>query len=269
METEYDSKLSFLDVVITSSDNSFLTSVHRKSTFTGLFLNFTSFTPLNYKIGLIKTLIDRSFKICHNWMCFSHEFITIKKLLAKNAYPIGIIDRVFNTYVKKTLEVPVDTENEENISYMKLPYIGKFSKFTQNKVNRLCDRFCNKTKVQVVFSPTKISSFLSTKDGVPSVLKSYVVYKFICANCQVSYVGETCRHLHVRINEHFKSPSSHIFKHLSENSACKQSCDNSCFQVIDSDFTSFRLKIKEAMHIGWVKPSLNQQVRHLAVSISV
>ena len=95
------------------------------------------------------------------------------------------------------------------------------------------------------------------------------MYRFICSNCQVSYVGETCRHLQERIDEHSKSKFSHIFKHLSENPACKQTCDKSCFQVIDSDNSAFRLKIKEAMHISWLEPELNIQVRHLAVSISV
>ena len=152
---------------------------------------------------------------------------------------------------------------------MKLPYIGKFSKFTKKKINQLCEKFCKDTKIRVVFSPTKMSSFFSTKDRMPSTLKSFVGYRFNCANCQVSYVGETCRHLHVRINEHFKSKSSHIFKHLNENPECKQVCDSSCFKVIDSDFSRFRLKIKEAMHIGWINPKLNQQVNHLAVSISV
>ena len=93
------------------------------------------------------------------------------------------------------------------------------------------------------------------------------MYKFTCANCNVSYVGETCRHLDVRIEEHFKSASSHIHKHLSNQHACKAACDKSCFQIIDSATSSFRLKIKEAIHINWDKPELNKQMRHTVVSI--
>ena len=269
METEKEKTLPFLDVLITSSENTFLTTVYRKTTFTGLFLNFTSFTPLIYKMGLIKTLIDRSFKICYNWMSFHLEVEKIKKLLAKNAYPTNTIDNVVKKYLNALKEKPTKNDNDKNISYIKLPYIGKFSKFTQQKVNHLCQKFCKNTNFRVVFSSTKISSFLSIKDKIPDALKSFVVYRFSCSNCQVSYVGETCRHLHERIDEHFKSKSSHIFKHLSENPACKQTCDKSCFKVIDSDISAFRLKIKEAMHINWLKPELNKQVKHLAVSISV
>ena len=32
----------------------------------------------------------------------------------------------------------------------------------------------------------------------------------------------TCRHIDVRIEEHFKSTASHIYKHLSKQQACKQ-----------------------------------------------
>ena len=93
------------------------------------------------------------------------------------------------------------------------------------------------------------------------------MYKFTCANCNVSYVGETCRHIDVRIEEQFKFTSSHIYKHLSKQQACKTTCDKSCLQTIDTASSSFRLKIKEAIRINWLKPALNKQVRHTAVSI--
>ena len=38
-----------------------------KKTAIGLFTNYLSFTPLSYKIGLVKTLIHRAFKIYSNW----------------------------------------------------------------------------------------------------------------------------------------------------------------------------------------------------------
>ena len=152
---------------------------------------------------------------------------------------------------------------------MKLPYIGTFSKFAQTKLDRLSSTFCKNTNITLVFSSTKISSFFSSKDKIPEALRSLVVYHFICASCGASYIGETYRHLDERINEHLKSKSSHIYKHLEENSDCKQACDKSCFRIIDRASSAFRLKIKEALHINWLKPTLNKQVKHLALSITV
>ena len=54
----------FLDVLTGNNDpSSSLTSVHCKKTFTGLLTNYFSFTSYSYKVGLIKTLVDRAYKI--------------------------------------------------------------------------------------------------------------------------------------------------------------------------------------------------------------
>ena len=56
MEMEIDSKLPFLDVLITRNENQFSTSVFRKLTFTGLGMNFLSFSPKLFKINSIKNI---------------------------------------------------------------------------------------------------------------------------------------------------------------------------------------------------------------------
>ena len=112
-------------------------------------------------------------------------------------------------------------------TYMKLPYIGKYSKFAQNKIKHLCDTFCKETHISLVFSSTKLASFFQIKDKIPSALKSFVVYKFTCANCNVSYVGETCRHLD---KDWRTSASSHIQTFIEPT--CLQS---SLWQVMFSD----------------------------------
>ena len=48
---------------------------------------YLSFTPLSYKIGLVKTLIHRAFKIYSSWCLFHDEVNNIKKYLEKNSYP--------------------------------------------------------------------------------------------------------------------------------------------------------------------------------------
>jgi len=64
MERESNQVLPFLDVLLNNKSPQFpVTNVYRKKTFTGLLTNFLSFTPLCYKMGLVKTLIDRTFKI--------------------------------------------------------------------------------------------------------------------------------------------------------------------------------------------------------------
>ena len=65
METEEKGQLPFVDVLLSkqSASNhqaSFITSVYQKKTYTGLYTNYSSFIPFKYKLGLIKTLINRA-----------------------------------------------------------------------------------------------------------------------------------------------------------------------------------------------------------------
>ena len=100
-------------------------------------------------------------------------------------------------------------------------------------------------------------------------LRSCVVYKFTCAECNSVYVGETSRHISTRVREHlFSDKNSHIFKHLQSSDACKNACNETCFKVIDSARTHYQLKIKEALHIMWEGPSLNKQVQHYNFSLA-
>ena len=79
-EKEMDKKISaFLDVLIDNSQPlSPITRVYRKNTFTGLLTNYFSFTPFSYKLGLIRTPVDRTYKINNTWVGFHKD---IKKLL--------------------------------------------------------------------------------------------------------------------------------------------------------------------------------------------
>ena len=83
------------------------------------------------------------------------------------------------------------------------------------------------------------------------------MYKFTCASCSSSYIGETCRHFKTRIEEHIeKDNKSHIFKHLHSTETCFDLYNSLCFKVIDQLILKFDLKIREAVHINWRKPNL-------------
>ena len=63
MEKGARHKISFLDVIVDNNDpNSFLTIVYCTKTFTGLLTNYFTFAWYSYKVGLIRTLVDRAYK---------------------------------------------------------------------------------------------------------------------------------------------------------------------------------------------------------------
>ena len=182
IEKEHVKQLPFLDVLNTRSDR-LTTTVYRKSTFTGLLQNYNSFVPFTYKKGLIKTLVDRTFRLNNTWVGFHLDLEKLKVILQKNEYPPKLIDKSVYRYLsKKIINKPSETDPvkaNDNIRYFKLPFIGKFSKFTENKLQKLTKQFCKEgTNIKIVFSTFKLASLFSTKDKVPYGLKSYVVYKF-------------------------------------------------------------------------------------------
>jgi len=63
-----------------------------KETFTGLLTNYFSFAPQSYKIGLIRTLIDRVFKINNTWLGFHKDIVKLFFILRKNPFSVHLID---------------------------------------------------------------------------------------------------------------------------------------------------------------------------------
>ena len=99
-------------------------------------------------------------------------------------------------------------------------------------------------------------------------MKSFLVYKFTCASCSSSYIGETCRHF--KIEEIIKKDTkSHNFKHLHSTAKWFDAHNSPCFRIIDKAKSKFDLKIKEALHINWRKPNVNAQQNHLALTLSL
>ena len=111
IKKQVNHSISFLDVFISGIDNQSLTlQTYHKSTYSGLLLNFKSFTLFSYKISLIKCLIDRSLKICNYWNSFHNDIENIKSNLIKNEYPPFIIDKVIkkNTSITSYLVIKIN-----------------------------------------------------------------------------------------------------------------------------------------------------------------
>ena len=266
LEKEIDNCLSFLDVKINKLSNGCITSTFRKKTYTGLRTNFNSFTSFSYKIGLIRTLIVRAFKINNTNTGFLKDVTNIKTILQRNLYPSHLLDKVASDCIDNLSSTPVNSLRSLpslETKYFKLPFIGNFSNVVKKKIRFLTKRYCKSINIKLAFTSFKISCLFSTKDVIPSTLRSRVVYKFTCAGCNTRYIGETIRHFSTRIAEHLsKDKASHVFKHINSSSNCKNSASSDCFVILDSANNNYELKIKEALYIDSLKPELNSQVKH-------
>ena len=109
-------------------------------------------------MGLIKTLVDRAYKINNTWLGFHEDINNLIDILKK-------------------------TPTTSPTFYFKLPYIGHFSAITQKKIRHFIKRYCNDLDIKLVFSSFKIGNLFGVKDPVPDGLRSRVVYKFVCTGC--------------------------------------------------------------------------------------
>ena len=86
-------------------------------------------------------------------------------------------------------------KDKSDVHDSKLPYIGNLTHHIKNKLSKRCKEFCQESfNIKLVFNSFKVKSYFSYKDPIPNDLKSFLVYKFTCASCSSSYIGETFLH---------------------------------------------------------------------------
>ena len=248
--------------------------MYHKSTYTGLLTNFKSFVPFEYKTRLVSTLLDRIYKITSSWAGFDLDVKNLCKSLLQNLYPQRLFDKILKKFLDKKLAGSRQNEGSDDndeIRYFKLPYVGELSKIAKNKISNLITTFCKENiNVRVVLTTCKISSYFSTKDVMPKCFDSGVVYQFLCAGCNSCYVGRTHVHFNTRKHEHFETDkNSAIFKHFHKEPFCKSINTFDSFSILDNAKTNYELALKEAMHIKWKKPKLNGQKKHAILKLLI
>jgi len=266
IEFEQDNEISFLDILVKRCpDNSFMTSVYRKKTFTGLYTKWDSFTPRKYKINLIRTLTYRCFRICSSASLLHSAIQDLRKLLLQNGYPQGIItynvNDVLNRHRNKP-DTPVSTVPKKDVIIL-LPYLG-FSNVQITKRLKSCvSNFYSFVNLKIIFQNTRrIKSFFPYKDRLNRSQRSKVIYKAGCWNCNDVYIGKTKRRLHDRKTEHFKAltKSDHLSAIADHIITTGHNIKWDHFDILASGKTDLHCKIKETLFIQELQPSLNANV---------
>ena len=94
--------MPFLDILISNKENLQTSEFHMK-TYAGLPLNYFSFIPDSYKYRLIKTLIDRMYRINSTWTSFDIDLKHVTEVLLKNQYLLSMIDNVIKKYIQNAV----------------------------------------------------------------------------------------------------------------------------------------------------------------------
>ena len=118
-----------------------------------------------FKISLIKYLLDRSFKICNNWNSFHNDKENIKSNLVKNAF---LIDLVIEKYLHyKFSSEQNQSKDTSDVNYFKLPHIKNISHYIKNKLSKLCKGFSKENfNIKLAFNLFKIKNYFSDKQPI-------------------------------------------------------------------------------------------------------
>lgn len=193
-EKEQNSCINLLDITILRTPNGLTFKHFQKSTYTGRLINFYSNQPFSCKFNTCVNLLERQKKLSDP--NFHDEIISkFSDTLKANNYPVKFINDVLNFRHKNNDH---EHNNSSNL-YFSLPFIGPSSHIIKKSLSSLD----NKIRISFGSHNTMYQKLFSkTKDKIPPLLNSGVVYKIPCSSCPLVYVGETSQLLKKRISQH-------------------------------------------------------------------
>ena len=267
-EEEENDTLAFLDIKITRSPEGFTTSVYRKKTFSGVYLNFGSFLPMDYKKGLIATLLHRTFMVCSDYVRFHEEVNKLKVIWQKNGFPLFFIDRCIKKFLDKLfVKKTADSSQKKKEVIFPMVFLGKITLQVKKKLQSTFKELCPGLKIKIVLSsPNRLRSGFLFKDRLPREMDSMLLYKFTCGVCNCTYIGETKRHFQVRSSEHMGISilTGNLLKYNASNAtAVRKHCndlehDNSTdnIQIVGHASNKYHLRLKESLLTSLVNPTI-------------
>ena len=203
-EQEQNGCIPFLDTLIMRKpDGSVKLCIYRKKTHTDQYLQFASHHPLHQKLGVIRTLLDRSDSIVTEDADRVLEEQHIKKALATCGYPEWTINKVKSDKQKRLSKTTATKKNDKDKSkgLVVVPYVSG--------VSERIARVYKKHGFATSFKPHKTlrQMLVHPKDKLDHLQKAETVYEIPCAGCPKTYIGETGRAFGTRLQEHKKDVS--------------------------------------------------------------
>ena len=264
---EENNCIPFLDVMVTREGETFVTSLYRKPTFSGLYTNFFSYISEKYKQGLIFSLLFRIFTLTVDWEKFHSEVEFLKVIFKKNSYPEHFIDKCIRIFMEKRVRQTESIGEEKTELNLCLPFMGRYSNDVKNRLTNMTSKYLNNVKLKIIWnSPRKLRSLFAFKDKLPMRLRSNILYHFTCNGCNSIYIGKTKRHFLIRAYEHlgisyrtgrkltYIPKNAGVRNHLHQKESCHGNLGG--FKIIGQARNDYFLRLKESILIQKFKPTI-------------
>ena len=263
MELEDNGKLPFLGIVIIRNSPRLDTKVYKKPTDTGLLLHYQSHVDVKYKYSLLKTMLNRAFKLSSNWQFFHQECESLKGTFARLHYPETLVENTIRHFIDtKVTEnaCPKQEVSDERDVPVRIVLPFKDQK-SANAVRHQLSDLSRKIDADVhpVYTSHKIKGKFKPKEHkVPIVNQQnvyYFIYYFKCGLCDADYVGYTSGHLHQRVE---KQKRSTIDNHVKEEHGKDPEIITSNFKILKKCQSKFDCLIFEMLFYSQTKTRTKQ-----------
>ena len=278
VEQKNNGKLSFLDTVVSRSDNNSYPDISTKikSTDRGLLYHFSSFIPNIYKNNLIYCLVYRVYHIASSYDLFDKDIKLLKKKFISNGFPAWQFHNIVSRFLSFIYNPkPAQPIAPKKTCLLVLPYLGPLSIYVNRKIKGLVNKFYPTIGLRIVYKRgLSIRNLFSYKDQLPLKYSSGVVYYICCKSCGLSqaYIGKTINTVHERFygaNGHL-NPSikkSALLEHLGRGISDSCEFDFNTIKIIDKCEYDLKLRYAESIHLKLSNQSLNTQDRSIPLNI--
>ena len=271
VENNLNNKLPFLDILVDTSNDSFHTTVYRKSTNYGTCLNGNSECTNRYKTSVINSYIQRAYKVTQTWTDFHQEINTTKQILINNHYSNSEIDLSINKFLdnkfnrsntrETKIRIPIYYQNQMHKNY-------RLDERIINNIitNNTIPKENHKLNLIIYYKNRRTSNLIMKNNQGPPITKlqqSRIVYQFNCPlhddSTQERYIGYTENSLLERLKQHTYKGSIHehfISQH--QTRPTRQQLTDNTNPIARAD-NRFKLLIKEAILIQKHNPTINKQ----------
>ena len=103
-ELESEDGIAFLDLKVRRTGNGMECNWYRKSTDTGVTMNYNATTPNVYKSGLVAGFVHRIFNTTTNWNDFVNSISIAENILRDNQFPKAFVQKIVSDTLTKILD---------------------------------------------------------------------------------------------------------------------------------------------------------------------
>jgi len=197
--------------------------------------------------------VYRIHRACSTWQHFHQSLEKAKRILEGNQYPPAFYDPLIrqtlhDILVGKEQSQEKDTSNITK-KILRVQYRGKSTDDyarALHKINAPCTMVMTLRKLKTALP--------SLKPPTEKILKSGIVYEIQCPRCKACYVGQTGRHLQVRLKEHLLRDGP-VKTHYNK---CSRTIAEEHVRILHTTTRDERFLLTlEALYIRERKPSIN------------